>query len=96
MPSEKIFKIKGVGEGIGKKVIEIIETGELQILKDIVAQTPDGIFEMMNIKGLGPKKIHLLWKELHISDIDSLKEACQQNKLSEKKRIWSKNTTEYP
>ncbi len=85
MPSEKIFKIKGVGEGIGKKVIEIIETGELQILKDIVAQTPDGIFEMMNIKGLGPKKIHLLWKELHISDIDSLKEACQQNKLSEKK-----------
>src|SRR5438045_147627 len=57
LPHEKIFKIKGIGESVGKKVIEILDTGELQQLKEIIAQTPEGVLEMMNIKGLGPKKI---------------------------------------
>src|SRR5205085_6209991 len=58
LPKEKIFQVKGIGESVGKKVIEIIETGELKALQEIIATTPPGILEMMNIKGLGPKKIN--------------------------------------
>src|SRR4051812_18552588 len=69
---EKIYKIKGIGESVGSKVIELLQTGELQLLKDYITQTPEGVLEMMNIKGLGPKKINVLWKEMGIDNIDDL------------------------
>ncbi|MBD0287198.1 MAG: DNA polymerase/3'-5' exonuclease PolX [Flavisolibacter sp.] len=90
LPKEKIFSIRGIGESVGKKIAELIETGELKALKELLDKTPAGVLEMMNIKGLGPKKIHLLWKELHISTIDELKEACQQNRIAEKKGFGEK------
>ena len=60
MPHEKIFAIKGIGESVGKKIIEILETGQLNQLKEYLSNTPEGVLEIMNIKGLGPKKINLL------------------------------------
>ncbi len=65
-PKEKIFFIKGIGESTGKKIIELLETGELKVLSDIIAKTPEGILEMLNIKGIGPKKIATIWKEMEI------------------------------
>jgi DNA polymerase (family 10) len=63
---EKIFSIKGIGESVGNKIVEILESGELSQLKEYISKTPPGVLEMMNIKGLGPKKIHTLWKEMHL------------------------------
>lgn len=57
IPRDKISKIKGIGESTGGKIWEIIETGHLQSLKDYLTKTPEGVLEMMNIKGLGPKKL---------------------------------------
>ena len=45
---------------------------------------------MMNIKGLGPKKINTIWKELQINTIDELREACRENKIAEKKGFGEK------
>ncbi|HVK96967.1 MAG TPA: helix-hairpin-helix domain-containing protein [Flavisolibacter sp.] len=78
----QIFKIRGIGETVGKKVIEIIETGELQDLKELLNRTPQGVLEMMNIKGLGPKKIHVLWKEIKIDSLEELRRACEEKRLS--------------
>src|SRR4051794_24738625 len=72
LAKEKIAGIRGVGESAGKKVVELLETGELAALQELLTQTPEGVLEMMNIKGLGPKKIHTLWKGLHISSIEDL------------------------
>ena len=77
MPEEKIFKIKGIGDSVGKKVIEIITTGELRQLKEYLSQTPEGVLEMMNIKGLGPKKINILWKEMKIDTIEELEKQAK-------------------
>src|SRR6476620_10437515 len=55
LPHEKIFQIKGSGESVGRKVIEILENGEMLVLSEYIANTPSGVLEMMNIKGLGPK-----------------------------------------
>src|SRR6476469_5395969 len=66
LSEDQIFKIRGIGESVGSKVMEIINTGELQQLKEYLAKTPEGILEMMNIKGLGPKKIFTIWKEMKI------------------------------
>ncbi len=85
LPKEKIFILKGIGESVGNKIVEILETGELSILKDLIRKTPKGVLEMLTIKGLGPKKIHTLWKEVGIDSMEELIEACQQNKLIAKK-----------
>ena len=86
----KIFKIRGIGDSVGKKVMEIIQTGELKALQELIAQTPAGVLEMMNIKGLGPKKINTLWKEMSIDTIAALEQACRQNRIAQKKGFGEK------
>ena len=56
LPEDKIFSIKGVGEAIGKKIIEQIQTGRLPLLDSYLEKTPAGILEMLAIKGIGPKR----------------------------------------
>jgi DNA polymerase (family 10) len=90
LTKEKIFKERGIGESVGQKIIELIETGELEVLKKLISQTPEGVLEMMNIKGVGPKKINIIWKELQISTIEELRMACQENIIAGKKGFGEK------
>jgi DNA polymerase (family 10) len=90
LPEDKIFKIRGIGDSVGSKVMEIIKTGELSQLKEYLAKTPEGILEMMNIKGLGPKKIFTIWKEMQIDSIAGLQKACMENRIAEKKGFGEK------
>lgn len=78
---EKIAQINGIGDAIAKKVIEIVSTGKMKILEELILQTPPGIFEMLKIKGLGPKKISVIWKEMGIENIGELLYACNENRL---------------
>ena len=80
-PKEKIFEIKGIGESAGKKIIEILETGELAILNELIEKTPKGVIEMLKLKGIGPKKISTIWKEMEIESIGELLYACKENRL---------------
>ncbi|MBS1610704.1 MAG: DNA polymerase/3'-5' exonuclease PolX [Bacteroidetes bacterium] len=81
-PREKLFSIKGIGESIGKKVIEMLDTGQLGVLNDYILKTPPGVIEMLNIKGIGPKKIHTVWKEMGIESLGELLYACNENRLT--------------
>ncbi len=80
-PTEKLFSIKGIGESTGKKVIELLTTGELKALNEMIEKTPPGVMEMLNIKGIGPKKIATIWKEMEIESIGELLYACKENRL---------------
>jgi DNA polymerase (family 10) len=80
--SEKeIAQINGIGEAISKKITEIISTETMKILKDLILKTPPGIFEMLKIKGIGPKKIAIIWREMGIQNIGELLYACSENRL---------------
>ncbi|RXK87100.1 DNA polymerase/3'-5' exonuclease PolX [Filimonas effusa] len=81
LPEEKIFSIKGIGDAIGKKILVQLQTGQLPQLNEYLAQTPAGILEMMSIKGIGPKKIATIWKELEVETIGELLYACNENRL---------------
>ncbi|HET6256714.1 MAG TPA: helix-hairpin-helix domain-containing protein [Puia sp.] len=81
IPADKLTSIKGIGDAIGKKIREIIETGELRLLQQYIAGTPPGVIEMLRIKGLGPKKIATIWKEMEIESVGELLYACQENRL---------------
>ena len=81
MDEAAIAAIRGVGAAIAEKISVLLKTGELAPLQEILLQTPPGILEIMQIKGLGPKKIALLWKDLGIESIGELEYACQENRL---------------
>jgi DNA polymerase (family 10) len=82
MNQKDIFSIKGIGESAGNRIIEILQTGKLQLLVDIISKTPAGILEMLKIKGIGPKKIATIWKELEIETLGELLYACNENRLT--------------
>lgn len=79
---DKIFAQKGIGETTGKKIMEQLDTGSLALLEEYLAKTPPGILEMLRIKGLGPKKIATIWKELEIETLGELLYACNENRLT--------------
>jgi DNA polymerase (family 10) len=82
LPQDKIFSIKGIGESIGKSIVEQISTGNFNALQEYIQKTPPGILEMMSIKGIGPKKIATIWKELEIETLGELLYACNENRLT--------------
>lgn len=90
MPREEIPGIKGIGESTGKKITELLDTGSLKSLDDLVAATPPGIIEMLKLKGIGPKKIFTIWKEMEIESIGELLYACQENRLKRFKGFGEK------
>lgn len=81
-PREKLFTIRGIGESIGRKVIEMLDTGQLEILNEYILKTPPGVIEMLNIKGIGPKKINTIWKQMEIESVGELLYACDENRLT--------------
>lgn len=93
-PIEDIDKIEGIGKGLASKIIELLQTGELKELNEIIGQTPDGIIEMLGIKGIGPKKILIIWRALGIESIGELYYACNENRLIEAKGFGLKTQEE--
>ncbi len=81
LADQDIFRISGIGETMGSKITELLATGKLQILEALIENTPEGILEMMKIKGIGPKKIHLIWKKMEIENVGELLYACYENRL---------------
>jgi DNA polymerase (family 10) len=90
MGDAELFGMKGIGESSGSKIKELIATGKLQALEDILAKTPPGILELMKIKGLGPKKVSVIWKEMGIETIGELEYACNENRLAQMKGFGAK------
>ncbi len=81
----ELEKIDGIGKSIAGKIIELLETGTMAELEDMLARTPEGVVEMMGIKGIGPKKVAIIWKELNIETVGELYYACNENRLVEAK-----------
>ncbi|MBU2266927.1 MAG: DNA polymerase/3'-5' exonuclease PolX, partial [Bacteroidetes bacterium] len=61
---EELEKIDGIGKSTAAKITELLQTGGMEELNNIISQTPEGIIEMLSIKGLGPKKIEIIWNDL--------------------------------
>ncbi len=90
MAPAQLFSIRGIGEAIGKKIQQIITTNHLDLLDEYIQKTPPGIIEMIKIKGLGPKKIATIWKELEIESVGELLYACDENRLINYKGFGAK------
>ena len=90
MPVEDIEAIKGVGKAIAGKINELLDTGQMQTLEKYKAMTPEGVQEMLRIKGFGPKKVRTVWKDLGVETIGELLYAINENRLLELKGFGKK------
>jgi len=74
-------QLKGIGDSTARKIAEILDTGRMKALDELIEKTPPGVVAMLQVKGLGPKKISTIWKEMGIESIGELLYACQENRL---------------
>ncbi|MCC6185968.1 MAG: DNA polymerase/3'-5' exonuclease PolX [Chitinophagaceae bacterium] len=81
---------KGIGASTARKVREILDTGKLSQLEELMERTPAGVLEIMKIKGLGPKKVRTIWKEMGIESVGELEYACNENRLASFKGFGQK------
>ena len=91
---DKLREVPGLGPSTAEKVRTLLETGSFPEWETLLAGTPDGIVEMLTIKGLGPKKIKVIWRELAIESIGELYYACNENRLVEAKGFGLKTQQE--
>ena len=80
---EDLTQLPGIGKDLAVKIKEIAETGDLSKLNDLKKELPDDLSKLMNIQGLGPKKIKVLFQVLGITSVKGLKKAAQDHKLRE-------------
>jgi DNA polymerase (family 10) len=81
---------RGIGSSNAQKIIEVIETGKMEALEQLLVNTPSGIIDMLSIKGIGPKKIRTIWKEMEIESLGELLYACQEDRLKRYKGFGEK------
>ncbi|NND09037.1 MAG: DNA polymerase/3'-5' exonuclease PolX [Saprospiraceae bacterium] len=94
MSMDEINAIEGVGKAIAGKIQELLNTGTMQTLERYKSEVPQGILEMLNVKGIGPKKIKAAWKELGVESATELLYACNENRLVELKGFGAKTQQE--
>lgn len=91
---EELSAYPGIGKSTAEKAKEIAGTGTFKELQDLLQQTPAGVVDMLQIKGLGPKKIQIIWKNLGIESVGELLYACNENRLIEEKGFGLKTQEE--
>ncbi|MEB2781852.1 helix-hairpin-helix domain-containing protein [Algoriphagus sp. C2-6-M1] len=86
----ELATIQGVGKSMVEAIQQLKETDTFPFLEELLAKTPEGILEVLQIKGLGPKKVKTLWEELGITSTHELMEACQSGKVAKIKGFGEK------
>jgi DNA polymerase (family 10) len=80
---DRLREISGIGEALSKKIKELVETGKLEYFEKLKKEIPEGLLKMLDIPGLGPRKVAAIYKNLGITTIPELRQACKDGKLQD-------------
>lgn len=83
----RVREIRGVGESIGAKVVEYIQTGKIEALERLRERVPPAAAMLMNIPGIGPRRATLLTRELRIETVADLERALESGRVAELPRL---------
>jgi DNA polymerase (family 10) len=79
---DRLGEIKGIGEALQEKITTLVTIGRLPYYEELRASVPKGLVDMLEISGLGPKKLRALNKELGIENLEQLEQACKDGKVA--------------
>lgn len=86
----EIDNVPGLGRALVEKVTALVETGELKFYDDLKASIPPGLIEMLEVPGLGPKKIKAINEKLGIETLSELVKACKDGRVAGLPRFGEK------
>lgn len=78
----KLIELKGIGKNLADHIKELYQTGKLKEHDKVIKAVPKGVLEMLQIPGLGPKKVKILWEKLHITTVATLEHCCHQGRIA--------------
>ena len=80
--SGRLAELPGIGESLREKIITLVTTGKLPYLQKLRASLPPGLLPLLDLPGLGPKKLKVLREKLKIESRETLEKACQDGRLA--------------
>ena len=86
----KIAEMKGIGKALADKITTLINTGELEYYSNLKESIPAGLFDLLKIPGMGPKRVKTVYEKLNISTLGELEYACRENRLRDLDGFGSK------
>ncbi|PLS16932.1 DNA polymerase/3'-5' exonuclease PolX [Bacillus sp. M6-12] len=78
---EDFTVLSGIGKGTAAVIEEFINEGRSSVLEELQAEVPEGLVPLLQLPGLGGKKIAKLYKELQVENIEDLKSVCEAGKV---------------
>lgn len=87
---KELLSLPGIGKDLAEKIETIVESGTLPQLETLKEEIPADVVRMLNIPGIGPKKVAFLFSELSIHSLDDLKAAAEQGVIAEQKGFGKK------
>jgi DNA polymerase (family 10) len=78
----RLGQVKGIGEALQKKICELVSTGKLPYHEELKASFPEGLLALLQIPGLGPKKVKALFEKLNICCVEDLQKACDEGRVA--------------
>ena len=75
--NRKLTDIEGIGKDLADKIAAIVATGTLEQLETLKKEVPQSVLAMMRVPGLGPKRAAMIFKELKVTTLDELRQACE-------------------
>ncbi|MDH5466170.1 MAG: DNA polymerase/3'-5' exonuclease PolX [Candidatus Aminicenantes bacterium] len=79
---KRLQDIPGIGSGIGQKIEEYLQTGQMKKYTEVLSSIPEGLLKLLEIQSLGAKTIHLAHKELQVKGLEGLKKVIEDGSLA--------------
>ncbi len=77
-----LLAVPGIGKGIGDKIVEILTTGKLAQLEQLMQEVPPEMAKLVGVRGLGPRRLMLIHKALNVNNLEDLKQAAAEGKIA--------------
>jgi len=79
----QLLEVKGLGRGTVAVLEDLAAGRQPEVLAQVLSAVPDGVRDLLGVRGLGPKKVRALWQDLGITSLGELEYACRENRLVE-------------
>lgn len=90
----ELAALAGVGKSSAAKIQELLDTGKLKFREELAREVPESILALLQIPGLGPKKVAVLWKQKQVDSIERLKQAVESGELDDLKGFGKKSLSQ--
>ena len=91
--TDRLGELPGIGDALREKITTLVKTGKLPYLEELRTTIPSGLLSLLDLPGLGPKKLRILRDQLKIESIEALTKACQDGRLASLDGFGEKTAT---